>query len=129
MPNEISYQFQFGLTNGELSDTYSSSSQRADQADAALVRNTQEVGSFPAEALDLAGVTTPGWAVFKNLTDPDSSPGNFVEIGIWDGVSGFHEFVKLEAGQQGMVRLGTSAPYARAYPSGVVELFYIIYEE
>ncbi len=128
MPSEIGYQFQVALANGELTDSYSSGTQRTDQSSAALIRHTQEIGSS-AEALVLGDVATPGWAVFKNLSDSDSDPppGNYVEVGIDAG--GFQAFAKLEAGEQGMIRLGTTAPYARAYPSGVVELFYIIYED
>jgi hypothetical protein len=122
MANEVAYQFQITLNNGGLKDQYSSSSVTADQSTAALVRNVQTISSVSHAALDLGSLTTPGFAVFQNL---DAT--NYIEIGI--DVSGtFYPFMKLNPGDQGMVKLGTTAPYALA-DTASISLFYIIYDD
>jgi hypothetical protein len=120
MANEIRYNFQTILNNGDLSDTYSSGNLVADQATPSLIRATKNIGTSQ-EAIPLGDVTTPGWAVFQNLDDT-----NFIEIGL--DVGGFQPFIKLEPGYQCVVPLGTSAPYARA-DTAAADLFYIIYSQ
>jgi len=121
MANEISYQIQALLTNGNLRDNYSSGSLAADQANAFLIRNVQTIGFAAAEALDLGDLTTPGITIFFNMDDT-----NFVEIGSDSG--GFVPFMKLKPGEMGMCRLGTAAPQAKA-DTGAIDLFYIIYDD
>jgi hypothetical protein len=121
--NEISYQFQILLNNGTLKDQYASGSISATQSVAALVRNVQSIADTPHTALDLGSVGTlgtPGFAVFQNL-----DVTNFIEIGI-DVTGAFCPFMKLKPGEQGMLRLGTAAPYAKA-DTAPVKLFYVIY--
>ena len=122
MSNEVSYQFQIILNNGKLKDQYSSNSVSATQSTAALMRNVQTISNAAHSALDLGSVVTPGFAVFQNL---DST--NYVEVGI-DVTGVFYPFMKLKAGEQGIVRLGISAPYAKANTSSV-SLFYAIYAD
>ncbi len=122
MSNEISYQFQILLNNGKLKDQYASNSVSATQSTAALVRNVQSIGFAAHAALDLGSVATPGFAVFQNL-----HATNYIEVGI-DVTGTFYPFLKLKAGEQGMVRLGISAPYAKANTTAV-DLFYIIYAD
>jgi len=123
MANEITYQFQLRLANGDLSDTYSSPSQRTDQSTARLIRNVQEIGTSE-EVLETGGIATPGWAVFVNLDDT-----NFVEVGHYTGGT-FYEFLKLKPGDQMVLRLGiaTTELYAKA-DTATVSLFYIIYDD
>ena len=118
MANEITYQFQTLLSNGDLADSYASNSQAADQSSALLIRNVQNIGTSD-EALALGDVTTPGWSVFQNLDDT-----NFVEI----GVGSFTPFLKLKPTEQCLVRLGTTAPRAQA-DTAAIDLFYIIYSD
>jgi hypothetical protein len=118
MANEITYQFQTLLSNGDLSDSYASNSQSADQASALLIRNVQNIGTTD-EALALGDVVTPGVCVFQNLDDT-----NYVEI----GVGSFTAFLKLKATEQFMCRLGTTAPRAKAN-TAAIDLFYIIYSD
>jgi len=123
MANEISYQFQVRLANGELNDTYSSPSQRTDQTNARLIRNVQEIGTSE-EILENGDVATPGWAVFVNLDDT-----NYVEVGHYTGGT-FYPFLKLKPGDQMICRLGvtTAQLYAKANTS-TVSLFYIVYDD
>jgi hypothetical protein len=118
MANEITYQFQTLLGNGDLSDSFASNSQAADQSSALLIRNVQNIGTSD-EALALGDVTTPGWCVFQNLDDT-----NFVEI----GVGSFTAFLKLKPGELCLCRLGTTAPRAQA-DTAAIDLFYIIYSD
>jgi len=121
MADEITYQFQTVLNNGNLQDQYSSGSSSADQSNAKLIRNVQTIGFATHEALELGDVATPGYAVFKNLDDT-----NFVQIGLEVGGT-FYPFAKLGSENQGMVPLANVTFYAQA-DSADVELFYIIYD-
>jgi hypothetical protein len=121
MSNEITYQFQLLLNNAKLKDSYASGSVAANQTTPALVRNVQTISNVaPAQALDLGSVVTPGFAAFQNL-----SSTNFVDIGAYVGGT-FYPFMRLKAGEQGMLRLSTNVPYALA-DTAPVDLFYIIY--
>jgi hypothetical protein len=127
MANEITLTLQTLLNNGGISDSHASGSFAVDQASAKMLRNVQEIGTT-REALQLGDVTTPGYCVFINLDDT-----NFVEIGVEgfiDGVGtvGFIGFLKLKPGEQCLVRLTTTAPYAKA-DTAAVELFYIMYQD
>jgi hypothetical protein len=123
MANELTYQFQIFLRNGNLSDQYSSTSKTADQSSAFLIRNVQTVGiNASGDALTLGGVTGAGFAVFQNL-----DVTNYLEIG--SNVGGtFYPFLKLKAGEQQLARVAVSAPYARA-DTAPVKLFYIVYND
>jgi len=121
MSNEISYNFQILLNNVSLKDQYSSGSIAATQITPALVRNVQSIAVTPPDtAINLGSVVTPGFAVFQNL-----DLVNYVEIGI-DITGTFYPFMKLKAGEQGMLRLGTVAPCALANTLAV-NVFYVIY--
>ncbi len=122
MGNEISYQFQLRLANGELSDQYSSPSQRTAQTNARLIRNVQEIGTSE-EILETGDVATPGWAVFVNLDDTD-----YVEIGNFTGGT-FYPFLKLKPGDQMICRLGVTTAQLYAKASVALSLFYIMYED
>jgi len=122
--NEIAYQFNVLLNHDTLKDQYASGSLAANQTTPALIRNVISAPALPTPhvALDLGSITTPGFAVFQNL-----DLVNYVEIGI-DVSAAFCPFMKLKPGEQGMLRLGTLAPYAQANTLAV-SLFYIIYSD
>ena len=122
MSNEISYQFQLRLANGNLEDQYSAPSSKADQTNAKLIRNVQEIGTTE-EILASGDIATPGWAVFLNLDDT-----NFIEIGSYVGGT-FYPFLKLLPGDKVLCRLGvsTSELYSKS-DTAIVSLFYIIYD-
>ena len=123
MANEISYLVQMGLANGGLSDSYRSSTLRADQSSALLVRIVQEVG-LVEEALQTVDIITPGFALFANL---DST--NYVEIGSFIAAV-FYPFIKLKPGEQSLCRVGVTAAqlYAKA-DTATVSLFFILYDD
>lgn len=119
--SNIAYSFNLSMTAGTLVDTYSSLGLAVSQTNARLIRNIQDVGFAAHEPIDVGDLTEPGYAAFRNM---DSL--NYVQVGI--DVSGtFYPFVKLMPLQQCLVRLGTTAPYAKANVA-VVKLFYVMYD-
>jgi len=123
MANEISYTLQANLSNSGLIDNFSSGSLSADQANARMIRNVQQIGTTAGgEALQMGDVTGNGIAIFKNLDDT-----NFVEIGRSISAA-FEAFLRLLPGESALLRLSTTAPYAKADTSAV-ELDYRVYEE
>lgn len=125
MANEIQFQLQLKLNNGDLTDAYSTSSVRIAQSVARLVRNVQQIGTTE-EPLDTGDLITPGYAVFANL---EAAGGNFVDVGSYVG-GVFYPFLRVKPTEQQMCRLGISTAelYAKA-DTGNVELFYIIYND
>lgn len=123
MSNEIVYQFQIFLRNGSLQDQYSSGSKTTDQSAPLLIRNVQTIGTtVTGDALALGGVTGAGYSVLQNL---DAS--NFVDVG--SNVGGtFYPFLRLEAGEQQLIRLAVTTPYAKA-DTAPVNLFYVVYND
>lgn len=128
MSQEITYQSQIYLRNGNLIDTYASGSLTANQAAAVLVRNVQSISMVaPAQVLDLGSVVAPGWAVFINTEVPVTPPsGNYIQVGNWTG-GAFYPFMQLLPGEVQMCRLAIAAPRALAF-GAASNLFYIIYE-
>lgn len=126
MANEITYQMQILLRNGNLVDNYASGSLTATQSAAVIVRNVQSiaagvVGVGAGTALDLGSVATPGWSAFIN-TDAT----NYVQVGFNTGGL-FYPMLKLLPGESQLIRLAIAAPYAMANVAPV-SLFYIIYD-
>lgn len=103
--------------NGRTRQLTSTSTQH-DVSGNGVVEHVQSIGFATHEALDVAEVTTFGFAYFKNL---DAT--NYVQIGI-DESGTFHPFIKLLAGQEAQVWL-SEAPYAQA-DTGAVLLDYVI---
>jgi hypothetical protein len=119
--NEISYQLQLLLNNGDLKDQFASSSIAADQAVQGAFRNTLSVNFAAHVALGIGDLSTPGFGVFQNLDDT-----NYVEVGIDVGGS-FYPFLHLLPGEADLCRVAISALYAKANVAPV-KLFYILYE-
>ena len=123
MADEIQVGLDLLVENGNLksSKRVPKSSLKVDQTTAALIENVQNIGTSH-EALDMGGITTAGYAYFRNL---DAT--NFVEIGI-DVSATFHATVKLKAGEACVFRLTTNAPYAQA-DSAACDLQYMILDD
>lgn len=114
MANEIYYTLGLQVVNGNLLLDINDLARTCDMAGTIIARDVKSVPTTAAgTALDLASISTQGFAHFINL---DAT--NFIEIGVQ--VSGtFYPFVKLKAGEACLLPLGTSAPYARADTSAV----------
>ena len=132
MAGTVTYQMQMRLGNGNLADSYSTSSLSSTQATALLVRNVQVIPFGPGSqvALDLGSVTTPGWAVFSNL-----DVTNYVEVGIVVAAT-FYPFLRLGPGtaspavagdQSGPIKLSPGVVLYALANTGAVSLFYIVY--
>ncbi|MEN6360046.1 MAG: hypothetical protein ABFD59_08320 [Smithella sp.] len=90
-------------------------------AGAGVVENVQVVSTNTVgDALTLGGVTTPGFAWFKNL-----STNHYIEIGLQDSSTNFVSFIKLNTNQAQACWLSVAAPYARGN-GATVQLDYMI---
>jgi hypothetical protein len=72
------------------------------------------IGFAAHEAIVMQDVASAGWARFCN-----TSATNFILIGT-DSTGTFIPFLKLLAGEEVWVRLGTNAPYAKADTAAVL---------
>jgi len=126
MANEITFQVKMSLSNGNVSDSYSSPNIRADQSIARLVRNTAPVTTTPA-VLDPGDIITPGLALFVNLSDDET---DYIEIGNYTGGT-FYPLTRINYGEQHLFRVAIPAAqlYARSNVLSGVMLFYIIYND
>jgi len=118
MANEITFSTSLKVTKGDFTDS-KSGSDTADMATATAAGGTPSIGTSSHEAILVTDVGTPGWAWFKNI---DAT--NYVQIGV-DVSATFYPFVKLLPGESCVLRLGTTAPYAKAN-TGAVKLQYLI---
>ena len=78
---------------------------------------TQTITTNAPVAITVGSVATPGWTYWRNLT---TNTTRYVELGTGTGIA-FRAFGKLRAGEYGLLRLGTTAPYAKSY-GGTVRL-------
>lgn len=108
------------LSEPILSVSIAPGSQTIDQTNRRKISTVQNIPTTAAgTALTLGAVTSPAWALFKNL---DST--NYVEIGIQSG-GAFYATVRVDPGKYcGPLRLA-GTPYARAN-AAAVDLDYTI---
>jgi hypothetical protein len=121
MADEIRANLSLTVTKGSLSlsklfnDT-------ADMAGTKYSAGCQSIGHAAHEALVVSGdIATAGWAYFRN-TDAT----NFVQVGV-DVSTAFHPLVKLLPGEACVLRLATTAVYAKA-DTAAVDLDYVVFE-
>lgn len=123
MANEITLNLSIGCANGSYAFDRRISNVSVTQSALGSVSNIQSVGFAAAEALVTGDITTPGYAIFRNL---DAT--NFVTIGDLDGAT-FTPVIKLAAGEPAMLRVGcTAARLAAKADTGAVKLEYTILE-
>mgnify|MGYP003134299256 FL=1 len=114
MANEIYYTTGLQVVHDDLLLDINDLARTCDMAGHIVTRDVKAVPTTAAgTALDLASISTQGFAHFVNL---DST--NYIEIGVQVS-STFYPFVKLKAGEACLLSLGTSAPYARANTASV----------
>lgn len=119
MADEIRFTGSLTLSNGSLRDTRSTTKQIT-QATARMDFHTQTIGNTHEQITIVSDITTPGVCMFTHL-----GTANYVELGVV--VSGtFYPFVRINAGESWPLRLGTTAPYAKA-STGSIELACCIY--
>ena len=124
MANEINVSATLSVRTGYL-DSGSRPRSRSftlNAASPAKSAGIASIGFATHEAIPLGDVATNGWARFENV---DAT--NYVEIGIVVSAT-FYPVIKLKAGEFTVVRLGTSAPYAKAN-TAAVKLDFEIYDD
>lgn len=122
MANEIKTSLTLDVSNGSLEVSKKSGRLLADMTGPAYSGGVQNIGTTHEQLTVDAGVGTAGVAWFRNLDDT-----NFVEIGT-DVSASFEAFAKLKPGEVGMIRLATTAVYAKA-DTAAVDLEYLIFED
>ena len=113
MADELTLTGFFRVEKGEVRETETIESATHDVAASPLyiAAGVLNLGTS-AEAIPMGDVAAAGMAYFKNC---DAT--NYCEIGVDSG--GFIAFLKLTAGRECMVWLGTNAPYAKANTAAV----------
>lgn len=95
MANEIRIQISLQVKKGNLTFQSQPTAFLVDMAgDAAAPSPGRITVDEEGTDVDLSKVTTPGWAIFRNLDDT-----NYVELGIWNAdQSEFYPFAQIEPG-------------------------------
>ena len=118
MANEITLNLKMQVEKTFLSHSENPGVLSVDMSGSNATGGVQAIGTS-GETLSVTDVATPGYAYFRNL-----GPTNFVELGT--GTSTFVSFAKLKAGEAAILRLGTTAPTARAKTAAVNLQYYIL---
>lgn len=123
MADEITVNVKLSVTKGTLVQRFEPGALSFDMTGSVASGGVASIPTTAAgTALNMGSVTTAGWTYLRN-TDAN----NYVEVGVQ--VAGtFYPSVKLKAGEAGVVRLGTNAPYARAN-TAAVNLQYFIFQD
>jgi hypothetical protein len=118
MADEITVNLRMRVVKGFLSHEESVTNQLVSMSGSVATGGAQAIGTN-AELMVMNDVSTAGYAFFRNL-----GPTNYVELGT--GTTTFVAFARLNAGEAGVFRLGTSAPSARANTAPVNLQYYIL---
>ena len=120
MANEISVTVKLGVEKGSLVQTWNPFLQQITMIGDNGAGGIQAIGFAAHEAIVVGDTGTAGWSYFRNTSDTYS-----VEIGVQVGAT-FYPFAKLLAGEAGLIRLGTNAPYAKAATASVNLQYFIL---
>ena len=107
MANEISVSLKLTYANGYLVGKEDPGTLSIAMTGKVATGGSQTIATN-ATAINMGSVATAGYAYFRNV-----STANYIEIGTGTGTS-FAAFSKLSFGDAQIVRLGTSAPTAKA---------------
>jgi hypothetical protein len=118
MSSEITINLRLRVQKDFLDHREDPGTFRVDMTGSNATGGVQAIGTS-GEALSVTDVSTPGYAYFRNL-----GPTNFVEIGT--GTTTFVAFARLKVGEAAIMRLGTTAPTARANTAPVNLQYYIL---
>jgi len=121
MSDEITVSTSLLCKNGNYNFDRRINSVSADQSAIGANGGVQDIGTGSHEAVAVGDVSTPGWAIFRNLDDT-----NFVEIGIDVGAT-FYPIAKILPGEPAAFRLSSSTLYAKA-DTATVKLEFTILE-
>jgi hypothetical protein len=118
MANEITLQLKMTVAKGFLAHREDPGTLLVDMTGTNATGGVQAIGTT-GETLSVTDLGTAGYAYFRNL-----GPTNFVELGT--GTTTFVAFARLKAGEAAILRLGTTAPTARANTAAVNLQYYIL---
>jgi hypothetical protein len=119
MANEISVSLRLAVNNGFIVHQENPGTNSLDMTGVVATGGIQSIGTTE-EILTMGDVTSPGYAYFRNC-----DKANYVEIGVKPAAT-FYPFAKLKYGEAAIIRLGTSAPYAKANTGAVSLQYYIL---
>jgi len=120
MANELTVITSIAFVKGDYSQSFIPSAPFSlTVTGTKYIKNVQNIG-ITIEALSVGDLTTPGFmiAINRDLT-------NYVEL--FESISAVTPFAKLKAGEPCLVRLGCTAPAAKAN-TAPINLEYLIIE-
>jgi len=114
MSDEITVSCSLRLTNGDLKESRSANSVRADQTNQKSIGGVQAIGTVE-EAITVGDLATTRFAYFRNL---DAT--NYVEIGVKPAFT-FYPLLLLSAGDPPqLIKIASGVTlYARAHTAAV----------
>ncbi len=118
MANELKLSCSLEFTKNGITDSLSVSDSQFDVSGTKFIHNVQAVAATEEAALDISGLTTPGYMLIKNLDDT-----NYVEV---TGATGEGMCVKLKAGEVALFRHAGAAPFVQANTSTVTVEYLLI---
>ena len=107
MANEITLNFRMAVSNGYLVAKEEPGTLYATMTGKVSTGGAQTI-STNVTTINMGSVATAGYAFFRNV-----STAHYIEIGTGTGTS-FAAFSRLDYGDAQIVKLGTSAPTAKA---------------
>ncbi len=124
MANEITVTAGLKATKGSQVFKYDTINLQRDLTGTKKFSNTQVLSTTEEQLIVSADITTPGYAIFRNLS---STVGQIITIGVKPS-STFYPLVKLLPGDVAVLRLDAVSVFAKA-AAGTPELDYTILEE
>lgn len=123
MADEITVNLRISVLKGNLTQRFDPGALSFDMTGSTGVGGVASIPTTAAgTALAVGSVTTAGWCWFRN-----TDTANYIEVGVQVGGT-FYPAMKLKAGEAGIFRLGTNAPYARAN-TAAANLHYFIFQD
>lgn len=120
MSLELTIIASMDFIKGNYSQSFVPSTFQLTVSGTKYVKNVQNIGTS-IEALSVGDLTTPGFMLAINR-----DPTNYVEL--FDSIGSVTPFAKLKAGEPCLVRLGCTAPAAKAN-TAAINLEYLIIED
>jgi len=122
MASEITLNVSLRVANGLMEEQFGPVQDQIDQSAVGADGGVREIGTTE-ETISLTDVSTPGYAIFRNL---DST--NFVTIGPDSGGS-MVDFLKLKPGEIAVLRLAPDVSIKAKADTAAVKLLVRVYAD
>ena len=122
MASEITLNVSLRVANGLMEEQFGPVQDQIDQSAIGVDGGVREIGTTE-ETISLTDVSTPGYAIFRNL---DST--NFVTIGPDSGGS-MVDFLKLKPGEIAVLRLAPDVSIKAKADTAAVKLLVRVYAD